>query len=109
MAIWKLTPNPSVEAMNALVRDTAVSTLGIVFTEVGEDFLRATMPVDSRTVQPARILHGGASVLLAETIGSQAAYMCVDPSAFRCVGLEVNANHIRSATSGFGLPPSRAG
>ena len=83
MAIWKLTPNPSVEAMNALVRDTAVSTLGIVFTEVGEDFLRATMPVDSRTVQPARILHGGASVLLAETIGSQAAYMCVDPSAFR--------------------------
>ena len=100
MAIWFHEETPSVASMNALTRDTAVSTLGIEFVEVGEDFLRATMPVDSRTVQPFRILHGGASVLLAETIGSQASFMCIDGSKYRCVGLDINANHIRGVTSG---------
>lgn len=97
-SIWK--NRPSVELVNRLVQNTAVTTLGIEFTEIGEDFLRATMPVDHRTVQPARILHGGASVLLAETLGSQAAYMCIDVDRFRCVGLDINANHIRAVTSG---------
>jgi 1,4-dihydroxy-2-naphthoyl-CoA hydrolase len=100
MSIWKISPTPSIEIINSMVKDTAVSTLGIEFTEMGDDFLRATMPVDPRTVQPHRILHGGASVLLAESIGSQASYMCVDASQFRCVGLDINANHVRGVSSG---------
>jgi 1,4-dihydroxy-2-naphthoyl-CoA hydrolase len=75
--------------------------LGIEFTEVGDDFLCATMPVDARTHQPAGILHGGASVVLAETLGSVAAYMCIDPDKYIAVGLEVNANHIRPVKNGF--------
>ena len=100
MSIWFQDRKPTVEHMNAMTKDTAVSTLGIEFVEVGDDFLRASMPVDSRTVQPFRILHGGASVLLAETIGSQAAFMCIDGSKYRCVGLDINANHVRGVTSG---------
>lgn len=96
--IWKV--RPSVELINRMVKDTAVEALGIEYTEVGDDFLRGTMPVDRRTVQPAGILHGGASVLLAESLGSQAAYMCIDPQRFRCVGLDINANHLRAVTKG---------
>ncbi len=80
---------------------TMVAHLGMVFTEVGDDFLRATMPVDQRTHQPMGILHGGASVALAETIGSTAAYLCVDMQKFNVVGLEINANHVRSVRSGL--------
>ncbi len=75
--------------------------LDIQFTEVGEDFLTATMPVDERTHQPAGILHGGASVVLAETLGSVASYMCIDPEKYVAVGLEVNANHLRPVKSGL--------
>ncbi len=97
-SIWKT--RASVELMNQMVKGTAMEALGIEFTELGDDFLRGTMPVDDRTVQPARILHGGASVLLAESLGSQASYLCVDPSTHRCVGLEINANHVRAARAG---------
>lgn len=75
--------------------------LGIEFIEMGPDFLIARMPVDHRTKQPLGLLHGGASVVLAETLGSVGAMLAVDPARFYCVGLEINANHIRSATNGF--------
>lgn len=77
-----------------------VEHLGIRFTEIGDNYIIASMPVDRRTVQPAGLLHGGASVALAESIGSVGAYLCVDPEKFDCVGLEINANHLRSKTSG---------
>jgi 1,4-dihydroxy-2-naphthoyl-CoA hydrolase len=75
--------------------------LDIQFTEVGHDFLTGTMPVDERTHQPAGILHGGASVVLAETLGSIASYMCIDPEKYMAVGLEINANHLRPVKSGL--------
>jgi len=74
--------------------------LDIRFVEIGPDYLRATMPVDARTIQPYGLLHGGASVVLAETLGSVAASHCVDMSRNYCVGIEINANHIRSVRSG---------
>jgi len=74
--------------------------LDIQFTEIGPDYLRGTMPVDARTVQPFGLLHGGASVVLAETLGSVASNCCIDSTRFYCVGQEVNANHLRSARSG---------
>ncbi|MDQ1091328.1 1,4-dihydroxy-2-naphthoyl-CoA hydrolase [Xanthomonas sacchari] len=85
--------------LNADCRDTLIAHLGIVFTEAGPDWLRATMPVDARTRQPYGLLHGGASVVLAETLGSTAGNLCVQPGRI-CVGLEINANHLRSARSG---------
>ncbi|MBB5887026.1 hotdog fold thioesterase [Xanthomonas protegens] len=85
--------------LNADCRDTLIAQLGIVFTEAGPDWLRATMPVDARTRQPYGLLHGGASVVLAETLGSTAGNLCVEPGRI-CVGLEINANHLRSARSG---------
>ena len=75
--------------------------IGIAFTEVGADFLKATMPVDHRTIQPYGLLHGGASCVLAETIGSVASAKIIDPEKFICVGLEINANHVRSARKGL--------
>lgn len=99
MAIWK-TPS-SIEQLMAVNRDTAAAHLGIEVTEIGDDWLSARMPVDSRTVQPFRILHGGASVLLAETVGSMAANLCIDEEQSYCVGLDINANHLRPATSGW--------
>ena len=80
---------------------TMVEHIGITITEVGNDFLAGTMPVDHRTVQPMGILHGGASVALAESLGSIAANLVVDPQKKYCVGLEINANHIRAARSGL--------
>jgi 1,4-dihydroxy-2-naphthoyl-CoA hydrolase len=80
---------------------TMVKHLGITFTEIGEDFLKGTMPVDSRTVQPMGILHGGASVALAETLGSLAANYVIDNQKKYCVGLDINANHVRSARKGL--------
>ena len=82
-------------------RTTLVTTLGIRFTEIGPDFVRATMPVDERTIQPYGLLHGGASVALAETLGSMGAAMSVDSDEYQVVGQEINANHIRSARSGL--------
>ncbi len=98
MPIWK---KPiSVEELAAIHKDTAVQQLGIEFLEVGPDFIRARVPVDTRTRQPYGLLHGGVSVVLAETLGScGAAYSC--PEGHRAVGLDINANHLRGATSGW--------
>lgn len=74
--------------------------IGIEFTELGPDFLKARMPVDQRTTQPFGILHGGASCVLSETLGSVAAWMTIDPDKYRAVGIEINANHIRAVTEG---------
>jgi 1,4-dihydroxy-2-naphthoyl-CoA hydrolase len=74
--------------------------LGIEFLEVGPDYLKARMPVDERTTQPFGILHGGASCVLSETLGSVASWMTIDPEKFRAVGIEINANHIRAVTKG---------
>ncbi len=81
--------------------NTMNELIGIRFTEVGENYLKATMPVDNRTRQAYGILHGGASATLAETVGSVASVMVVDPEQYYCVGVEINANHIRSVKEGF--------
>lgn len=78
-----------------------IEHLGIEFLEVGDDYIKARMPVDHRTIQPFGLLHGGASVALAETLGSVAANLCVDREKKMCVGLEINANHVRPVTNGF--------
>jgi len=91
----------TVEALNKWSANTLAEQLGISFTVIGEDYLEATMPVDRRTHQPLGLLHGGASVALAETMGSVAATLCVDGTKHYCVGLEINANHIKSAREGF--------
>ena len=93
-------PGISLDALNAMSRGTAMEPLGIVFTEIGPDFLRATMPVDARTRQPYCLLHGGASVLLAETLGSSAGMHCVRQGE-GCVGIEINANHVRGVREGL--------
>jgi len=97
----------SLDQLNALSKDTAVESLGIVFTEIGADFVRATMPVDARTRQPFGLLHGGASVLLAETLGSMAGSLCVMPKQ-QVVGMEINANHLRAVRSGTVTGTARA-
>jgi 1,4-dihydroxy-2-naphthoyl-CoA hydrolase len=91
-----------------LTRNNMVEHLGIELTELGPDFLTGRMPVDHRTVQPMNILHGGASVALAETLGSIAAVLTVDRSKFSCVGMEINANHLRPVSSGFVTGTARA-
>lgn len=91
---------PSVEAVNASARDTLVAHLGIEVTAIGEDSITGTMPVDARTRQPFGLLHGGASVALAETLGSIAAGLCLDLEREIAVGLEINANHLRAVTQG---------
>jgi 1,4-dihydroxy-2-naphthoyl-CoA hydrolase len=98
MSIWHHTP--LLEELNAVIDGTIMRPLGIAFTEVGADFIRAAMPVDERTRQPYGLLHGGASVVLAETVGSTGASLCIDPARFLCVGQEINANHLRSVRSG---------
>ena len=90
----------SVDDLNAYQQETLVSRLGIRYTEIGDDWLKASMPVDSRTKQPAGILHGGASVALAETLGSTGANLVVDWEKKLCVGLEINANHVRAMRDG---------
>ena len=98
MRIWK---QPiSVERLAAMHVGTAVQHLGIEFLEVGDDFIRARVPVDTRTRQPYGILHGGVSVVLAETLGSCGAAYCA-PDGWRAVGLDINANHLRSASEGW--------
>ena len=96
--IWKT--QPILEAINSLNENTAVSHLGIQFTEVGDDYLTATMPVDERTRQPLGLLHGGASALLAETLGSVASALCIDFPREQAVGIEINASHLRPARTG---------
>ncbi len=98
MSIW-LT-KPDLDMINQFGQNTLASHLGIKFVEIGEDFLKASMPVDHRTHQPMGILHGGASVALSETLASTGAYLCLDTRSHYCVGLEINANHIRSVRTG---------
>lgn len=98
-SIWFKRPTP--ESLNHIHKRSAISHLGIQVTEVGDDYLLATMPVDERTIQPFGLLHGGSTVLLAETLGSAASWACIDGEKHFTVGIEVNANHIASARSGI--------
>lgn len=94
--------NFDLETLNAFGKNTLPGHIGIEFTEIGDDFLIARMPVDSRTHQPFGILHGGASVVLAETIGSLASMLCLqNPEQQKAVGLEINANHLRAVKTGW--------
>ena len=97
----------TVEQLNDMSTDTAIASLGIVFTEIGDDYLRATMPVDGRTHQPYGLLHGGASALLAETLGSTAGGLAA-PEGCGVVGIEINANHLRGVRSGLVTGTARA-
>ena len=100
MRIW-YNKELTIEDFKSFGKGTMAEYIGIEWVEAGEDFLKAKMPVDHRTNQPYGLLHGGASCTLAETIGSVASAMVVDHSKFVCVGLEINANHVRSARQGF--------
>ncbi|MEJ8845417.1 hotdog fold thioesterase [Variovorax rhizosphaerae] len=98
MPIWQ---KPiSLELLNAGNKGTALESLGVEFTEIGDDFLSARVPVDKRTIQPYGLLHGGVSVVLAESLGSSGAHFS-SPEGHRAVGLDINANHLRSARSGW--------
>lgn len=97
----KFLRQPSVENLNKMTKNTISEVTGMEFTEVGEDYLIGRIPVDHRNQQPFGLLHGGASVVLAETLGSVAAMLMVDDSQYYCVGLEINANHIRGIKSGW--------
>ncbi|WP_057937289.1 hotdog fold thioesterase [Algoriphagus resistens] len=92
---------PSLDQLNKQSQNTMISHLGITFTEILNDRLSATMPVDERTKQPMGLLHGGANVVLAETLGSVAASLTIDLSKQVCVGLEINANHLKGVKSGL--------
>jgi 1,4-dihydroxy-2-naphthoyl-CoA hydrolase len=106
MSIWR-SPR-TVEELNENRKGTLIENLGILFTEIGADFVRGTMPVDTRTVQPYGLLHGGASVALAETLGSMGAAMWVDAAEYQVVGQEINANHVRAARGGLVTGTARA-
>ncbi len=97
--IWHT--RPTAEALNALHRETAPGHLGLEFIEIGDDYLTGRVPIDARTRQPYGVLHGGVSVVLAETLGSMAAACCVDAETTRVVGQEVNANHLRPVAEGW--------
>lgn len=105
MKIWQMEINLAlIEARN---KETMMAHLGIEFIKVGDDYLSARMPVDMRTKQPLGIMHGGASCVLAETVGSTAANFCVDQSQYYCVGLDINTNHIRSVREGYVMGTAR--
>lgn len=94
-------PNLTLAILNNMCAKTMMAHIGIEITRLGDDFIEAKMPVDHRTHQPLGLLHGGASVVLAETLGSMAATCCIDTSKQYCVGLDINANHIKSVREGF--------
>ena len=98
--LWFRRPTPV--AIKARHVGTLPGLMGMEFDEVGDDFIRGRIAVDERSIQPAGILHGGASVVLAETLGSTACAHTLDPATHYCVGLEINANHVRSAPKGSG-------
>src|SRR6478609_6176799 len=100
MVIWH-NKDLSLASFEGLGKNTMGEHIGIRFSEVGDNYLKATMPVDHRTQQPYGLLHGGASVALAETLGSVGAAMVIDPEQFICVGQEINANHLRGVRSGL--------
>ncbi|MCK6622179.1 MAG: hotdog fold thioesterase [Calditrichaceae bacterium] len=99
MSIWF--KDYSVEEIIPLSKNTMLEHIGIEITELGDNFIKGRMPVDRRTKQPAGLLHGGASAALAESLGSIAASLCIDPAKRHCVGIEINANHIRAVTDGY--------
>jgi 1,4-dihydroxy-2-naphthoyl-CoA hydrolase len=104
MSIWKneiSVANPPLDQMNARSANTLTAALGIRFSALGPDWIEATMPVDGRTHQPDGLLHGGASVALAETLGSIGSALCIDREKQTIVGVEINANHLRGARSGI--------
>ena len=103
-AIWHR--RPTLAELNS-VKNTMIDYLGIEMIEMGDDFIKARMPVDHRTHQPMGRLHGGASVTLAETLGSTGAMFCVDLTKFNVVGLEINANHIRGVRDGWVIGTAR--
>ena len=97
--LWKV--KPTIEQFNEITQNNLIGNLGIEITEIGDDYIIAKMPVDVRTVQPTRILHGGASVALAETLGSYASGLCIaDDPKKQAVGIEINASHLSSAREG---------
>jgi 1,4-dihydroxy-2-naphthoyl-CoA hydrolase len=98
MSLWQVATTP--EFLTERGSKSLPGHLGIRITEIGPDYLRATMPVSAHTHQPFGVLHGGASVALAETAGSLAAMLCVDPEQYMCLGQEINANHLRAISSG---------
>ena len=100
MSIW-FKKDINLEKLNQFSANTMNELLGIRITEIGENYIKATMPVDKRTHQAYGILHGGASAALAETLGSIGSVIIVDPEEYICVGVEINANHIRSVRDGF--------
>lgn len=100
MGIW-FNKNLAVTDLQGLGKNTLGEHIGIRFSEIGEDYLKATMPVDHRTHQPYGLLHGGASAALAETLGSVSSALVIDQEKFLCVGIEINANHVRSVRSGI--------
>jgi 1,4-dihydroxy-2-naphthoyl-CoA hydrolase len=93
-------PNITLDSLNERGKNSMTEFVGIEFTKIGENFLEATMPVNEKTKQPLGLLHGGANVVLAETLGSVAAALTVNPELQFCVGLEINANHIKSVKEG---------
>jgi 1,4-dihydroxy-2-naphthoyl-CoA hydrolase len=99
MSIW-FHKNLSLPDFEQLGKQTMSEHIGITFTEIGDDFLKATMPVDHRTKQPYGLLHGGASAVLAETLGSVGSALIIDRDKYICVGIEINANHLRSVSAG---------
>ena len=105
MSIWRVSPTP--EQLTARGAGSMPGFLGIRFTELGADYLRASMPVNEHTHQPFGLLHGGASVTLAETVGSVASMLCVDPERYLCVGQEINANHLRGMSTGSVIATAR--
>jgi 1,4-dihydroxy-2-naphthoyl-CoA hydrolase len=100
MAIW-FNKSIKMEDINPFIPGTMSEHLGMEWVEIGEDFIKIKMPVDHRTKQAYGLLHGGASCTLAETVGSVASILVVDTKKYSCVGLEINANHIRSARDGY--------
>ena len=99
MSIWF--KQYDLDMLNGLRNANMAGHLGVEFLEIGDDYLKARMPVDEKTKQAFGILHGGASCVLSETLGSVAAWMCIDPDKQRAVGVEINANHIRSVSEGY--------
>ncbi len=104
--IWK--QKPELSKIQQMCAGTMCEHLGMIFTELSDDSLSATMPVDHRTKQPAGLLHGGASVALAESLGSIASALCIDSTTHMPVGIEINANHLKSATTGLVTGTCRA-
>lgn len=99
MTIWKFPTN--IKKATEITNNTLVTHLGIEYTEVGDNFLAAKMPVDQRTKQPSGIMHGGASCVLAESLGSLAGNLCINYDTHVCVGISINTNHLRMAKKGF--------